>query len=92
MVVEQARFQCPAGVSRRDQREQFVGGEPQAGQGKAAVGGVVAVAAAFLVVDERGVEFVTQVGDQTAERGACMACSPVRLARICLSVGHQAGV
>ena len=44
--------------------EQFIGGEPQAGQGKASIGGVVAVAAAFLVVDERGAKFVAQVVDQ----------------------------
>ena len=69
VVVEQAGFQMGQQVFQGDEGEQFVGGEPQAGQGMTAVGGVVAIAVAILVVDERCAEFVAQVGDQAGKGG-----------------------
>lgn len=69
VVVEQAGFEVGEQVFQRDEGLQFGGGEPQAGECVAAVGGVVAIAAAFAVMDERGAEAVAQVGDQAGEGG-----------------------
>ena len=69
MVVEQAGFQMGQQVFKGDEGEQFVGAEPQAGQGVAAVGGFLAIAVAVLVVDERCAEFVAQIGDQAGQGG-----------------------
>ena len=65
--IEQARLDGLQQVIQGHQGVQFLAGKPQTGKGVAAIGGVVAVAAALTVADDRRTELVAQVGYQTGE-------------------------